>query len=263
MHLVHRADGVPAGLDIYVDRAGGLTRRPLVDAAAGSVHQAVVHTRLAPGGRVDRHLHAFEETWYLLSGSLEVEVGDGLEKLADDDYLWIEVGVPHAIVNPGSTASIWVEVSAPMPGAALEDTVFTKAPGAEVDLSRFRGHFDVAELPEPSGVLGLAGFGGGNVGGASLKMLVDRGRGSSQLNLMALRSVPGGAIKEHDHAFEEAFYFVEGDFYWSGCGSMHSFTNRSEAPVRWIETQVPQPPSRHQARFVGEWEQLTELGKRP
>jgi hypothetical protein len=45
-----------------------------------------------------------------------------------------------------------------------------------------------------------------------------------------------------------------GDYCWSGAASMHAFTNRSDAPVRWIETQVPQPPSRLQARFRGDWE---------
>lgn len=35
---------------------------------------------------------------------------------------------------------------------------------------------------------------------------------------------------------------------------MHSFRQRGDEPVRWIETQVPQPPTRHQARFKGDWE---------
>ena len=38
---------------------------------------------------------------------------------------------------------------------------------------------------------------------------------------------------------------------------MHALANRSAEPVRWLETQVPQPPSRHQARFKGDWERLT------
>jgi hypothetical protein len=34
---------------------------------------------------------------------------------------------------------------------------------------------------------------------------------------------------------------------------MHALRNVSDAPVRWLETQVPQPPSRYQARFVADW----------
>ena len=59
----------------------------------------------------------------------------------------------------------------------------------------------------------------------------------------------GGLIKEHDHAFEEAFFFLggeieavldgttyrlgPGDYCWSGVGSMHSFANPTAGPVRW------------------------------
>ena len=45
-----------------------------------------------------------------------------------------------------------------------------------------------------------------------------------------------------------------GDYCWSGAASMHSSTNRSGKPVRWIESQAPQPPSRYQARFRGDRE---------
>jgi quercetin dioxygenase-like cupin family protein len=107
-------------------------------------------------------------------------------------------------------------------------------------------------------------------------MLVDRDFGASQFNLFVLEYAPGGLIKEHDHAFEEAFVFLSGeieavldgqpytlrggDYCWSGVASMHTLVNRSDAPVRWIETQAPQPPSRHQARFVGDWERLIQAG---
>ncbi len=80
---------------------------------------------------------------------------------------------------------------------------------------------------------------------------------------------PGGFIAKHDHAFEEGFFFLAGeieaeldgetytlragDYCWSGVGSMHALTNRTDLPVRWLETQAPQPPSRYQARFVADW----------
>jgi quercetin dioxygenase-like cupin family protein len=92
---------------------------------------------------------------------------------------------------------------------------------------------------------------------------------------MALQYAPGGGIKEHDHAFEEGFFIVEGelegdldgelhtfgpgDYFWSGVGSTHELTNRSDAPARWLETQAPQPPTRHQFRYRGDWERLAGL----
>src|ERR1700737_2033925 len=81
---------------------------------------------------------------------------------------------------------------------------------------------------------------------------------------MVVQYARGGFITRHDHAFEEGFFFLEGeieaeldgevhgleagDYCWSGVRSMHAFANRAEQPVRWLETQVPQPPSRYQAR---------------
>ena len=182
--------------------------------------------------------------------------------------------MPHALVNGSSQPARWFEVCAPQPGASLDDTVFVGADtkGAEPELAYRRGHFDLGSLPEPSSSIGLAGFGASNVGGASLEILMQKDFGASQFNLMLVRYVEGGLIKEHDHAFEEGFFFLSGevealldgqtytlgagDYCWSGVGSMHALTNRTPEPVRWLETQVPQPPSRHQARFKGDWARL-------
>jgi len=258
----------------FAGRTEGLTRRALFDRARGTVHHEVVHFELAPDGRIDRHLHAFEQGIYVLSGSLAVDLAGAREELAADDYLWLEFGVAHAISNASGTPVAWLEVSAPNPGADLEDTVVTEGAGAAPEVPYRRGHFDVGDLPEPSDAI-LAGA-GANVGGASVKLLVNPDLGASQFVLMALRYVPGGSIKEHDHAFEEGFFFVEGeieavldgatytlgagDYFWSGVEGMHALTNRSGAPVRWLETQAPQPPSRHQFRYRGDWERLVGPG---
>src|SRR5581483_1766609 len=112
--------------------------------------------------------------------------------------------------------------------------------GTKPEVPYARGHFDVSQLPEPSGAI-LAGA-GTNVGGASVRLLVNQELGASQFILMTLRYVPGGAIKEHDHAFEEGFFFLEGeiealldgetytlgpgDYCWSSVAGMHALTNR-------------------------------------
>jgi quercetin dioxygenase-like cupin family protein len=271
VHVVGKLGETEANSGPFAGRAEGLTRRPLFDRMRGTVHHSLVHFELAPDGHVDRHMHAFEQAIYVLSGSVAVDVGDAREELAADDYLWVELGVPHALANAGSEPAAWLEASAPNPGSGLEDTVFADGAGARPELPYRRGHFDVSDLPEPSGAI-LAGA-GTNVGGASVKLLVNPELGASQLILMALRYVPGGAIAEHDHAFEEGFFFLEGeiealldgephtfgpgDYFWSGVESMHALANRSGAPVRWLETQAPQPPSRHQFRYRGDWERLT------
>ena len=273
MHHLGRLSETPGAPGAYTGHSEGYVRRVLVDRAAGSVHQEVVIADLEPGGRVDRHLHAFEQALYVLEGSLSLEAAGSHESLAADDFVFVDRGVAHALRNESDASVRWLEVSAPQPGAALEDTVFVDAdaPAAEADPPYWTGHFDPAELPAPSGAI-LAGFGETNVGGAALRVLVGPDSGASQLNLMVVQYVPGGFIARHDHAFEEGFYFLEGeieaeldgeshtfgagDYCWSGVGSMHALVNRSDAPVRWLETQVPQPPRRYQARFVADWERF-------
>jgi quercetin dioxygenase-like cupin family protein len=262
-HIVGSLAATEPNLGPFAEHAEGMTRRPLFDRATGTVHHSVVHNQLTADGRVKRHMHAFEEGIYVLSGSLTIELGDGHEELATDDFLWIELGVPHGISGAGA----WLEVSAPH-----GDTAYTNGAGATPEVPYRRGHFDVADLPEPSGAI-LAGA-GNNVGGASVKLLMNQEFGASQFILMALQYVPGGAIKEHDHAFEEGFFFIEGeievtldgethtlgagDYFWSGVESAHALANRSDGPVRWLETQAPQPPSRHQFRYRVDWDRLRE-----
>ena len=49
-----------------------------------------------------------------------------------------------------------------------------------------------------------------------------------------------------------------GDVLWTGVGSIHAFYNRTNTTVRWLETQSPQPPTRHSYRFNRDWEYLKE-----
>ena len=273
MHVVGRLSDVAGAEGAYAGRSRGHLRRVLVGRGAGSVHQELVVGELEAGGAVDPHLHAFEQALYVLDGTLTVELAGAREELAADDFLFVDRGVAHAVRAGGGPAR-WLEASAPQPGAALEDTVFVDGdpPAGEADPPYRRDRFEVSQLPEPSAVLGLAGFGAANVGGGALRILLGPDSGASQIVLMVVQYAPGGFITEHDHAFEEAFLVVEGeleatldgevhtvragDWFWSGVGSMHALRNVSDAPARWLETQVPQPPPRYQARFVADWQRF-------
>jgi quercetin dioxygenase-like cupin family protein len=108
--------------------------------------------------------------------------------------------------------------------------------------------------------------------GIAVKMLVDQ-RLDAQLHTMFMVEYePGGVAHRHDHPFEEAYVILEGeveaeadderyllqagDAFWTGVGCIHAFYNRSQARVRWLETQAPQPPARHSYRFNRDWEYL-------
>src|SRR4029077_12618071 len=91
--------------------------------------------------------------------------------------------------------------------------------------------------------------------GISVKMMVDRGLGAELLVMFMVDYEPGGAAQAHDHPFEEAYFFLEGeidaevdglayrlragDVLFAGVGSTHGFYNTGRGRVRWIETQAP------------------------
>ena len=108
--------------------------------------------------------------------------------------------------------------------------------------------------------------------GIAVKMLVDQ-RLDAQLHTMFMVEYePGGVAHPHDHPLEEAYVILEGeveahadgeqytlragDVFWTGVGCVHAFYNRTEGRVRWLETQSPQPPTRHSYRFNRDWEYL-------
>jgi mannose-6-phosphate isomerase-like protein (cupin superfamily) len=47
-----------------------------------------------------------------------------------------------------------------------------------------------------------------------------------------------------------------GDVAFAGVGCVHGFRNTGTGPLRWLETQAPQPPGRHSYRFVRDWDYL-------
>ena len=246
--------------------------------AAPRTRRSVV-AELAAGGSVAQHLHAFEEALYVLEGNLTLEVARRARGASPPTTTSSSTGAsPTRSPTSRRRPAAGSRSARRSRARALEDTAFIEgeAPAVDVDVPYRRDHFDPAELPPPSESIGLSGFGGANVGGAALKILVGPDTGASQLNLMVVQYAPGGFINEHDHAFEEGFFFLEGeieaelegethalqagDYCWSSVGSMHALHNRSDGVVRWLETQVPQPPPRYQARFVGDWERFLAGG---
>src|SRR5207302_5637323 len=83
---------------------------------------------------------------------------------------------------------------------------------------------------------------------------------------------PDGKAGAHDHPFEETYLILDGevdatfdgqpyhmtpgDVAFAGVGCVHAFSNPAKQPVRWLETQAPQPPARHSYRFARDWDYL-------
>ncbi|MFL5796112.1 MAG: cupin domain-containing protein, partial [Actinomycetota bacterium] len=108
--------------------------------------------------------------------------------------------------------------------------------------------------------------------GITVKMMVDSDLGAQLQTMFMVQYEPGGAAGTHDHPLEETYLVVEGevdasfdgevhrlgpgDVAWAGVGCVHGFSNPADRPVRWLETQAPQPPGRHSYRFTRDWDYL-------
>jgi mannose-6-phosphate isomerase-like protein (cupin superfamily) len=111
--------------------------------------------------------------------------------------------------------------------------------------------------------------------GITVKMMVDSDLGARLSTMFLVQYAPDGVAGEHDHPFEETYFFLEGeaeatfdgeryrlgpgDVAWAGVGCRHGFRNLGDGPLRWLETQAPQPPSRHSYRFARDWDYLREV----
>ena len=263
--------------DAFSEHSAGHTAATLIDRATGSVHTGLSVNALAPGGRVDHHVHSFEHGFYVLAGEPILSIGEVGYHLVQGDYAVVKVGTSHAWYNPGRQQARILTMAAPQPKppGAERDTFFPKGrpvptSAPRLDLNDLKGnllgHFDASQIPPVSerknAVAGLEGV--------FLKWMIDEEFGARHHRMLFIEYQPGVGIGLHDHTFEEAYFILEGeveatldgkkytaragDVVWTGVGCVHAFRNVSSAPVRWLETFSPQPPKENVFRFMAEWE---------
>jgi quercetin dioxygenase-like cupin family protein len=256
----------------FREHSPGYSRAALVDASSGSVHLGQGIGQLEPGGVIYTHVHAYEVSFFLLAGALILELGGLASQLRAGNYGVIPATQPHAWRNPGREPARWLEIMAPQPKRPPRDTYFlpgraapaeSAAPFVPSALAGGLGHFDDARVP-PLGLLQ-----NGQNPGLSIRHLVDHRLGAIHLALFIPQLEPGGTVEEHDHPFEESYYFVGGEatltldgeqftarpgsFGWAGVGSSHAFATLGDQPARWIEAQAPQPPAQQMAFRASQW----------
>jgi quercetin dioxygenase-like cupin family protein len=290
VHHVVRADQIkprPA----YTGRSEGFARYPVVDRGAGSVHQSVGICTLEANGSVDEHLHSFEESFFVLEGSPVLVLDGHGVRLRPGACGVMPVGVPHAW--QADEPARWIDACAPQPRedeATGPDTFFIGHPAqaeplpldvrdprtrnffrldeGQMELDRLKAGAPVDE-PTVSASMATALLA---YSGIAVKMLVDQRLDAQLHTVFMVEYEPGGVAHPHDHPLEEAYVILEGeveahadgeqytlragDAFWTGVGCVHAFYNRTDARVRWLETQAPQPPARHSYRFNRDWEYL-------
>jgi quercetin dioxygenase-like cupin family protein len=253
----------------------------LVGREVGSVLTGLSINELAPDGRIDPHVHSFEESFYLFSGEALAMINGASYHLVAGDYGVTKVGTPHAWRAIGSGPVRWLQMAAPQPKplGAERDTFFLKdrafaESARRLDLGDLSGnllnHFDAGQIPPPGqrppSLTGLEGV--------FLKWLIDEEFGARHHRLLFIEYQPGVRLGLHDHTFEEAYFILSGevegtldgktylgkagDVFWTGVGCVHGFANVGTEPVTWLETFAPQPPKENVFRFMAEWERRAQ-----
>ena len=116
MHFVSKVDPASAKTpQAYQAKSSGFRRFDYVDHAAGSVHMGTGICYLDPGGFIEPHVHSFEESFYILEGSMVVQVGDDAYSLGAGHYGLISTGIKHAFRNTSDQPVRWLEMQAPQP----------------------------------------------------------------------------------------------------------------------------------------------------
>ncbi len=272
----------------YKSHSSGYTRLELIDHEAdpSSVHTGLGLAQIEPGGHLDPVVHAFEKGFYVLEGSLITEIDGRSAELPTNHYGLIPLGTTYSMYNAGSEPVRLLEMMAPQPKPSddiFQDTYFHKEgavtkTGDVPDLgdprtSKYLGKFEDSQLPD-SGAISAVGARSGSIAGVAIKEFIDRMLGAEHMAMFMVQFRPGGMGTQHDHAFEESYFFLSGeaeavlngqtyrvkagDFVWTGVGCMHSFENIGEKPVRWIETQAPLPTATEAFRFRREWEPVAK-----
>ncbi len=303
MHYVGGVDWSFAGTPSPASAtASGLSRQVIVGPDQGATHTELALGALAAGGWIARHVHAYEEAFYVLEGELVLELDGRIHRLGAGHYALLTIGTPHALAAEGPVR--WLAVSTPQrrePGRGAPDTVFTSvAPDLDAMLSlattpdlaipgvRYVGRYDGTPPQLEALAIRDAARGRSVAGmdtallaysGISVKMLVDRTLGADLLTMFTVDYEVGGAAQSHAHPFEETYFYLAGecqaeldgrpytlragDVIFAGVDSVHGFWNDGPGRVRWIETQAPQPPARNSYRWEPTWRQIAERGIEP
>ncbi len=290
-HLVKRAD--QAQFEVpreYAELTDGFRRWSVVNDDVGSVHQEFAVCELQPSGEVRPHVHSFEESVYILEGEVVCDTPEGAFLLSPGDYGVIHVAARHAFRNLGDVAARWAEMLAPQPRLGSEGDVYpsennlSEMQPSPVDArdprTRSFGHIDPQNMDPASQTQDMLAESASMrtallvYSGITVKMMVDSDLGASLSTMFMVQYEPNGFAGAHDHPFEETYLILEGevdaifdgesyrlrrgDVAWTGTGGIHEFSNPADVPVRWLETQAPQPPSRYSYRFARDWKYLEE-----
>lgn len=271
----------------WAGAARGYRRWSVLDETTPAVHTGFGICELDPGGSVPSHVHSYEESVFVVEGSVVLQTSEGAVVLSEGDYGLVPVALAHSWRNESGAPARWAEMLTPQPRPAHNGDTFAvpalrETPPEAVDVrdprNRLFGHIDPANMDVDKQSQDLLAVSASMrtallaYSGITVKMMVDSDLGADLTTMFMVQYAPDGVAGRHDHPFEETYYFLEGeadaefdgetyrlvpgDAAFAGVGCVHSFHNAGGGRLRWLETQAPQPPKRHSYRFARDWDYL-------
>ena len=100
MHAVSKIDPAAAQTPrLYQPHSTGFRRATYVDRAMGSVHMGTGICFLDAGGAIQPHLHSFEESFYILEGTVDVQIGEKTHTLGPGNFAYVPVPMTWEVVT--------------------------------------------------------------------------------------------------------------------------------------------------------------------
>jgi quercetin dioxygenase-like cupin family protein len=263
----------------------GFRRWAMVGEDSPAVHTGFGVCELDPGGSVPAHVHSYEEAFFVLDGSVLLRTPEGGHLLGTGDYGVLAVGTPHAWQAAGDGSARWADMLSPQPRSRFDGDTYPvtlppdERPPVPVDVRdprcRNLGHVEPSNMDVDKQTQDQLAVSASMrtallvYSGITVKMMVDSDLGATLTTMFMVQYDQAGVAGPHDHPFEETYLFLEGeaeaefdgqryrlgpgDVAFAGVGCVHAFRNTGSGPLRWLETQAPQPPGRHSYRFRRDW----------
>jgi quercetin dioxygenase-like cupin family protein len=218
------------------------------------------------------HHHEFDEAFYVLDGEITFQVRDELFAAGPGALAFAPGGVPHTLATLGDAPARYLLLCTPAgfeayfgrlaaEAADEEPPAWALAPTPPV--TTIGGH--IGDRDDVGTATPIAPAGG------RFNVVVHGEQNDGRVGVMLSR-MPAGATgpQLHHHAFAEMFYVlegeltfqVEGELVTKGPGDLvfvpggvaHAFTNRGDAPARFLLACTPAGFERHFARRAAEAE---------
>ncbi len=157
----------------------------------------------AGGSGPGLHYHESDQTYFLLRGNMNIQLGDEVVQIEPGTLVHIPAGLPHRNWNDGPGTEVHLETIFPSPTplqqiAHMIDDPSDIPPEHRTDRSGTVVHIGSLTLPEP-----LPGF--------KAAPLVDPGMGVDRAVVNYAEVANGGGIGRHVHEFDQFYFVLEGE----------------------------------------------------